>query len=71
MQAIELHTRDGAYVTTVQLPQFIPSDESGRVRVGLLALPEVILWGLRVFVLDAEVGKYREAIAYTVPLPQF
>ena len=55
MQPVELHTREGGYVTTIEVPPFTKP-------------PEVIIWGLRVFVLDQEAGKYREAFAYVVPL---
>jgi len=58
MRPIELYTREGAYVTTVQVPDFKPP-------------AEILVWGVRMFVLDAEHGKYREAFAYVVPLQQF
>ena len=58
MQPVELFTRDGSYVTTVHVPPFQTP-------------PEVIVWGLRIFVLDREAGKYREAFAYAVPLQEF
>ncbi len=58
MKPTELYTRDLRYVTTVEVPQFHE-------------LAEVLIWGTRVFVLDANVGKYREAFAYAVPLKEF
>lgn len=57
MEPIELHTRDGGYVTTVQVPTFSPP-------------PDVIVWGQRMF-MRGEDGKYREAFTYVVPLEQF
>jgi len=58
MKSIELYTREGHYVTTIDVPDF-PKPA------------EVIVWGLRFFVLDAEQGRYREAFAYLSPMEKF
>lgn len=58
MEPIELYTKDGGYVTTLQVPRFNSP-------------AEVIIWGQRVFVPDREAGRYREAFAYVVPLTKF
>lgn len=51
MQHVNLHTRDGSFVQTVRIPQH-------------RRLPEVLLWGDRVFILRDD--EYREATGYLV-----
>jgi hypothetical protein len=63
MLSVELHTREGEYITTVEAPML--------VKVGEQRMPEVILWGVRFFALDSIKGVYREAFAYAVPLEKF
>lgn len=64
MLTFELHTRAGEYMTTVPGPAIAPAPD-------VTQLPEVIVWGLRLFVLDREAGQYREATTYFVPLEKF
>ncbi len=55
MIATSLYTREGAFVTSVLIPNFITRT------------PEVILWGDRVFVKSSEMGmagKYCEGMAF-------
>lgn len=61
---IELYTRDGSYVTTVPGPEIVPAPN-------VTALPDVVVWGVRIFVLHREQGEYREASTFAVPLEGF
>ncbi len=44
---VQLFTRDGVYVCTVYVPQF-------------LIRPDILTWGTRVFPLNVERNQYRE-----------
>jgi len=54
MIKVILHTREGQYVTEVLVPEFNP-------------MPEVIIWGSRVFVKPEDCKGYYEGFAYYVP----
>ncbi len=56
MNKTDLFTKDGRFVTTVDVPPFLPGLEA-----------DVIMWGSRFFMRDTE-GKYLECFVYAVPI---
>lgn len=55
MRTIRLETRDCHFVAETVIPKFNP-------------MPDVIVWGERVFQASPEDGVYREAFAFVVPI---
>jgi hypothetical protein len=55
MIKVILHTREGEYVTTVDVPPMNP-------------MPEIIIWGSRVFFKPDRCKGYYEGLAWVVPV---
>lgn len=54
MNKVKLWTSNGGYVTTVDVPNFVP-------------MPEVLVWGQRFFTRESDI-RYKEAFTYFIPI---
>ncbi len=53
-QQVNLHARDGAFITALTLPVFVE-------------MPQVLLWSTRCFTWNVSGGIYIEATSFVVP----